>query len=418
MIVGKWLKIALINLCIVALLGVTLRYKIIFSLPFIDQRNLHHGHSHFAFSGWITQTIMVLLIYYLQKQKQENSFKKYSWILVTNLIIAYGMLISFSIQGYAFYSILFSTLSVIVSYVFAIIYWRDLRKLNINRSAHSSFKAALVFNIISSMGPLSLAFMKSNHIVNQKAHLIAEFFFLHFQYNGWFFFACIGLLIAKLYEIIGEVKSFKTIFWILALSCIPSYFLSVPWLPLPTIIYILVVISAVMRLVAWVWFLKIIKDHISTIKKVIPKTAKWLLILAAISMSIKVVLQVGSTYYPLSQIVFGFRPIIIGYLHLVLLALISVFILGYIMAEKLIATMRTTTIGLVIFVSGIFINQILLMIQGGAALATKNIPYINGLLFSAALIMFSGLLLITINQIRSHLTSKKTMPVYQVCAEI
>ena len=54
---GKWIRICLLNLFLVALLGVVLRYKIAFSLPFIDQRNLLHAHSHFAFAGWISQSI-------------------------------------------------------------------------------------------------------------------------------------------------------------------------------------------------------------------------------------------------------------------------------------------------------------------------------------------------------------------------
>src|SRR5690349_8764799 len=104
----RWSKVALVNLFIVALIGVTLRYKIAFSLPFIDQRNLLHGHSHFAFSGWITQAIMTLLVGYLQKNKEPGVYKKYCGVLYANLITAYGMLFSFPFQGYAFFSILFS----------------------------------------------------------------------------------------------------------------------------------------------------------------------------------------------------------------------------------------------------------------------------------------------------------------------
>ena len=118
--IENWIKIALMNLGLVALLGVTLRYKIAFSLPFIDQKNLLHGHSHFAFSGWISQALMALLLYYLLKQGQANVLKRYRIILFSNLLTAYGMLISFPIQGYAFFSILFSTLSIFISYVFAI----------------------------------------------------------------------------------------------------------------------------------------------------------------------------------------------------------------------------------------------------------------------------------------------------------
>ena len=49
-----WLKFSVFNFCIVALIGVLMRYKIAYSLPFLDQKFLQHGHSHFAFYGWIT----------------------------------------------------------------------------------------------------------------------------------------------------------------------------------------------------------------------------------------------------------------------------------------------------------------------------------------------------------------------------
>ena len=127
--VQRWIKIALFNLLIVASIGVVLRYKIAFSLPFIDQKHLLHGHSHFAFAGWISQAIMVLMVAYLATQKGETVYKRYRWLLYANLITAYGMLITFPIEGYGFYSIIFSTLSIFVSYFFALLYWKDLNTL-------------------------------------------------------------------------------------------------------------------------------------------------------------------------------------------------------------------------------------------------------------------------------------------------
>lgn len=405
--IGKWLKVALVNLCVVALLGVTLRYKIAFSFPFIDQKNLLHGHSHFAFAGWITQAIMILLVYYLYKNKQENLFKRYSWIIFSNLIVAYGMLISFAIEGYSFFSILFSTLCIFVSYIFAFLFWKDLNKLKVNRNSHLWFKAALIFSVISSVGPFCLAYMMSSHAINQKFYLTSVYYFLHFQYNGWFLFGCLGLFISKLTELNCEEKRFKTIFWIFAISCVPSYFLSALWLPLHKIIYIIVVISAVMQFVGWIWFVKIIRNHISILKKEISNPGIWLMALAAISMSIKLILQLGSTIPALSQLAFGFRPIVIGYLHLVLLGLFSIFILGFIFSEKVLVVNRTVTIGIVIFVSGVFINEILLMTQGIFALATESIPHISELLFAAAIIIFTGILLVNIKQFPSSPSLRK-----------
>ena len=109
----SWLKFSLINLCIVAFVGVVMRYKIGFEFPFLNQKNLQHSHSHFAFAGWVTHTLMVLMIYFLKSKVLEFDTKKYRVILIANLLMSYGMLISFVIQGYAFFSITFSTLSIL-----------------------------------------------------------------------------------------------------------------------------------------------------------------------------------------------------------------------------------------------------------------------------------------------------------------
>ncbi|MBK6635665.1 MAG: hypothetical protein IPG38_16455 [Chitinophagaceae bacterium] len=110
----RWLKITLLNLLIVATIGVVLRYKILYPLPFIDQKHLLHGHSHFAFSGWITQAIMTLMVVYLANSKGETIYKRYRWLLYANLFTAYGMLVAFPIEGYGLYSIIFSSASVLV----------------------------------------------------------------------------------------------------------------------------------------------------------------------------------------------------------------------------------------------------------------------------------------------------------------
>ena len=57
----KWLRIAFLNLLIVALLGGLMRYKIAYSLPFIDQRNFMNAHSHFGVTFQHIQKRLVTL---------------------------------------------------------------------------------------------------------------------------------------------------------------------------------------------------------------------------------------------------------------------------------------------------------------------------------------------------------------------
>ena len=393
---ARWLKIALFNLLIVATIGVILRYKILFPLPFVDQKHLLHGHSHFAFAGWITQAIMTLLVIYLANQTGAAVYKRYRWLLAANLFSAYGMLIAFPIEGYGLYSIIFSTLSIFVSYVFAVFYWRDVNKLAANNSSHAWFKAAVLFNAFSSLGAFGLAFMMYAKMIHQNWYLAAEYFYLHFQYNGWFFFACMGLFTKILTQANVPEPLLKKIFWLFAGAALPAYFLSALWMPLPVWVYILVILSALAQLAGWIWLLKILKTKWQVIKKDYSKTAKGLLILSGMALTVKLFLQLGSTIPSLSDLAFGFRPIVIGYLHLVLLGVITLFLLGYMFAKNHFIANKKNFTGAFVFATGVILNEALLMIQGTAAISYTTIPFINEMLLGTALILFSGVLLMII----------------------
>jgi hypothetical protein len=392
MISSKWVRIALINLLIVALLGVIMRYKIAYSLPFIEQKKIQHAHSHFAFSGWITQVLMTLMVIYLGRQQVSFSLKKYKWLLSANLIASYGMLLTFPFQGYGLYSISFSTLTIFVSYFFAYIYWRDLDRLATKDLSHSWFKAALLFNVISSIGAFTLAGMMATKTVHQNWYLHAEYFFLHFQYNGWFFFCCMGLLYERLYSFAVPVRNLKLVFWLFAVACIPAYILSVLWVKIPPALYVIVILSAIAQVAGWAMLLKTLRSTPAFISALSPGV-KWLFMLSAIALSIKLLLQLGSTIPVLSQLAFGFHPIVIGYLHLVFLGVITLFILGYLILEKHLSLSRITYTGIFIFTAGVILNEIVLMVQGISYLNYNNIPYINEALLAVAIGLFSGIAL-------------------------
>jgi len=389
----KWIRIAFINLLIVALLGAIMRYKIAYYLPFIEQKNFLHAHSNFAFSGWVTQILMVLMVAFLYNYLPAASLKKYKWLIIANLVSAYGMLVSFSWEGYGIISILFSTLSISVSYLFAVIFWVDLNKIKIKIISRYWFKAALIFSVLSSFGAFFLAYMMANKIQHPTWFLASTYYFLHFQYNGWFFFACMGLLSEQLKSGITFLLQ-KKVFWLFALACIPAYFLSALWLPISTWVYIIVVLAAAAQLLGWILVLKSILQNKLRLFENVTSQIKWLFILSASALSIKLLLQLGSTIPFLSTLAFGFRPVVIGFLHLMFLGVISLFIIGFCKMNQFIITTRAGNTGIIIFVSGIILNEILLMIQGFSYMNYISVPWINELLLGAAVCMFTGILLL------------------------
>lgn len=390
----KWLRITVFNLLLVAFLGVVMRYKIAFSLPFINQKYLQNAHSHFAFAGWITQALMVFIALYIAKNSDSFSFRKYNYLLLGNLLTAYGMLFSFPFEGYGLISIIFSTLSIFISYAFAIAVWRDLNAIKKRSITHAWIRAGLIFSVLSSAGPYLLAYMMASKHIYQNIYLASVYYYLHFQYNGWFFFICMGLFADKLNTQLFSDKFKNSIFHAFAFACVPAYFLSALWLPVPTWLYAIIIIAAFMQVIAWVALLvKLISNYTSIFSQQ-PKPVGWLFTLSAIALTIKLLLQSGSTIPALSTWAFGFRPIVIGYLHLVFLGIFSIFILAYTLYNQYFLYNRQSAWGIWIFIAGIVVNELLLMAQGLDAITYTGVPYVNEMLLVAGGIMFTGLLVL------------------------
>lgn len=393
----RYTKIALFNLFLIAAIGLILRYKIAYSLPFIDQKHLLHGHSHFAFAGWVTYSLMFLLVNYLSGLTGGMAIKKYRWIINANLFTAYGMLISFPLQGYGLFSIAFSSLNTFVCYFFVVLYWRDLSRLTCKSVSHWWIKAALLFNVLSSIGTFSLAFMMATKNIHQNWYLAAVYFFLHFQYNGWFFFACMGLATSRFFVHV-PVRTQKKIFWLFALACVPAYVLSALWLPIPAWTYTIVVVAAFSQVAGWLLAIQQIKKQFLFIKSVATANILWIFFLACLALSIKLLLQLGSTIPFLSILAFGFRPIVIGYLHLILLGVITLLLIGFMTLEKNIRHTVTASRGIKTFVAGVVINELLLMTQGIAAMNFIPFAYINEMLLLAAFVILAGIAILNLSQ--------------------
>ena len=101
----------------------------------------------------------------------------------------------------------------------------------------------------------------------------------------------------------------------------------------------------------------------------------------------------------MGKIAFGFRPIVIGYLHLVLLGLMTTFILGFLARNRRL----NANFGLVVFVGGIVVNEVVLFFQGLMGIVGTYIHGINELLFIIALTLLVGAIITVRSAVRSYL---------------
>ncbi len=388
--IDLWLKLSLVNLFLVALLGALMRYKIGFDFPWLIQKHLLHSHSHFAFSGWISHTLMVLMIYYLKnKAKGVVSFPKYTKLIIANLVCSYGMLVFFILQGYGAWSITFSTLSVIVSYIFSYVFYRDLKK-SPSESSKKWFQGALFFYVISSFGTFFLAYTIASGNFQYNLYLASIYFYLHFQYNGWFFFACTGLFLDFIKLNSRHSKLFNYAFWLFFISTIVTFLLSVLWLKIPQWLYIITVIFAVVQFLVWIaMFIMVQKKR--ELLRVKPLFLWRILKFTAFCVTLKFIFQLLSVIPSLNQFVFGIRTIVIAYLHLVLLTIITPFLLYYIYSQRLLPLDKWIKNGLILFYIAILLNELVLAIQGISAFGYVLIPKVNEALFGISFILFSSI---------------------------
>jgi hypothetical protein len=160
------------------------------------------------------------------------------------------------------------------------------------------------------------------------------------------------------------------------------------------------VAAAITQLIGWIRLLKIIKKQLK-VNPALPKLGRYLFLILTIAVSAKFLLQLGSTIPWVSKLAFGFRPIVIAYLHLILLAIISVFIVTYLYIYKFLAINKMTTAALILFVSGVYLNELVLGVQGIASFSYTVVPYVNETLFGIAVLIVLGLGLLLLSQRQS-----------------
>jgi len=399
----KWAGICLFNFLVVSALGVVLRYKIILPLPAVEQKFLLYGHSQFAFAGWVSLALFTAMLTLFRHEGIAAA--GYRGLFRLGLAAAWGMLLTFPVWGYHFPSLAFSTLSILFSYLLAWRVWKDSRRGRIPAGIGKWFRAALVFYVLSSLGAFALALLMQGGAHDQEWYIGSLYFFLHFQYNGWFFFAMLGCLegVMVMTGATAALGSMARAFRYFTWATLPSFFLSALWMQLPSWLYALAVLSVALLGLGVLHLFAAIRSSHPVWKASLLRPVRILWTLSATSLLIKFVLQGLSLVPGLTTYAFGYRPIVIGFLHLVLLGMVSFFLVGLFIQERLIRIdNRIARTGLWTFVSGVLLNECILMAQGLSGIAGKAFPYGNEYLFTAACTIFSGLLMLNLGQGRIY----------------
>jgi hypothetical protein len=386
-----WITLTLINLCIVALLGITLRTKLLFTVPFIDFKNFLSAHSHFAFGGWVTLSLMVLYITNLLAPERQTK-RIYQWILWGIELSALGMAITFPFEGYALFSIIFSTLFIFFTYAFTWIFLKDLRGTAADPLVKMLSISALASLVISSIGPFTLAYILATKTGNAILYRDSIYTYLHFQYNGFFTLSVFALFFNQLFVKVDLItkKKIRPFVILLCLSIVPALFLSLLWHAYNVYIRALAIIGCALTILTLLFFFTFAFKK-TTYSVYTLSIARTLLALSMISFAIKMLLQIGTIIPSLGNAVFGYRPIIIGFLHLVFLGFVTFYILSNFVRDNVFPFARLISKPAIIFFSlAIITNEMILLVDGMGLMFYTTNPVYAWLLWIASILLFTG----------------------------
>lgn len=328
-------KVPLLFLCVGALLGLFLRIQFLYPTPGVVYSNFLHAHSHTMFLGWVFNALYFIFVVSLIARNQRF----YIRLFIILQVLLLGMIISFPMQGYGVISIVLSTLHTIGVFVFIISFYRDT--VNDERLPVIFARIALLFFAMSAAGPFALGYLMANGLGHTQWYYFAVYYYLHFQYNGFFLFGVLALfvLVLERNKIQYDASTLRSGTGWLAFATVPSYFLSVLWAE-PGITYnILGGLAALIQLYAAYIFLKVILK----LKQVHHVNKTYCLYggVVLICFLLKVILQFASAFPSIAALTVQLRPVVIAYLHLVMLGIITLAILlWYVDVQRL--DLRTT----------------------------------------------------------------------------
>lgn len=385
--------IALSYFLIIAILGVLLRS---FSIIVIDTnyRYLVHAHSHVALLGWVYTALMVLI--YQMYLTNTLIYKKYIRVFWATQLTIVGMLITFPFTGYAFFSILFSTLFLITSYFFSYLVFTYTPQKHKTTFSYKCIRISLWYMILSSLGPWALGAIMSTLGETSSLYRNAIYFYLHFQYNGWFIVALFGILfyVLEQHKIKISTKSFQRFFWLFNIGVVLTFAISVLWMKPPLIIYSIAGIGALLQLIA----LGILIHALYPKKERIVKQFSSLFLISCkaifIFYSTKLLLQFLGTFPSVASIISSNINFVIGYLHWVFLGVVSLALLAFLNHFKLIKLSKKIVI---LYIVVFLLTEFLIFYRG--LVAWKNFylldsyPYLL-VIASAFFLLVISLLLI------------------------
>ena len=356
-----WFIVALFNLCIASIIGCVLRSIYIVEIPHVNFKPLLHAHSHVAMLGWI---FMALMVFLLEDADRADKRKGHRLLLLIVQVAVVGMLVSFPVQSYGPVSIAFTTLHMLISYVLAVFAWKGTRHW-VPGGSRRLVRIAIWMMVLSTVGVWSIGPLLASGLFGTEWYYWSIQFFLHFQFNGWFWFAALALWSrwAETHGADEPLDPFTIRLWLV--SAVLTFALAIAWSERHWYIVAINSVGVLMQLWAgWRTANSIRRVQANLFDKA-PLWAWRCVTYALIGMALKVLMQAAVSVPQMADMALTIRNYVIGFIHLNMLGAISMMLFAMALLRGwFVSTDRLVRIGLSLFTSGVLLSEAALFLQG------------------------------------------------------
>jgi hypothetical protein len=369
----RWFGLlSLLSFLIVSSLGLLMRAKMVFEMPFLVQKHLQLAHAFFAFNGWVSFTLLWLLA---DRLVQLGSTK----VLLMKRMIGVQWLLSWALFGVylafgmGYWSFVTETTLLLWLITLVVVLVREIRRLPATTAMRHWLYPALAFLILSGCGTLLLFWHYMHRSLNMTNYLGSFYSYLHFQYNGWFLFGALALLQQFVPDEAGLRLRGRRLAWL----AVPGVLLSLLWIEMPPSFYGFAIAVAVLQLYFWADWLRLAWPALRIELHQMAQPIRMLLPLAGAAVSARMLFQLLSTIPALEKAAFSFRPVVIAYLHLVLLGIFSSFLLYWLFRSEKLQLNHTSKLAAGLFLFAFLGTESVLALMGGASFSYTQIPFAN-----------------------------------------
>lgn len=362
--------VPLFNFLLAACFGLLLRASFVY--PSVNEGVTYlyvlHTHSHIALLGWLYMLVYVLFVHFfgIKNDKENRFYVRLFWVTEAAVL---GMALTFPFQGYAAASITFSTLHIICSYFFGYHLWKN--NSIANKQVRLLLKTALAFMFVSTLGVWFLGPAVGMMGKTSAFYQICIQFFLHFQFNGWFFTAFCALIF-NWFLSSKCVKYFELFYTLWILSVVLTFGLILAWHLDIDWFYWINAIGVTSQLLAFVVLGKTFWHII--VKKRIGFTHEHIWMLLVLCCFIfRVLIQMVTASEVFASYAQSIRSWIVGFIHLNMLGILTGLGFWFMIKLQKITIDFNIKIGAVFLFSAFIMTELILFLQGLKIVTEKTI---------------------------------------------